>query len=277
MRFDQAVILTDLDGTFLNSRGEVSEADLAAIRVFLAEGGLFGIATGREPHNARRFLADVPLNAPSILLNGAAVYDFVAQRYLNTILMDTQAALQVLLHCRRLALPLDMQVYTTEGIFYATPLETADPGFLRIHQPTSFLSLEELSTRDWLKAVLLEREAGALAPMRSFLKQSGLDRQIHIVEGTTDVVKAGKYQELLPHDVTKGTAVPVLRTLPAYAGRRIVAVGDYWNDWELLTAVDLPCAPDNAIDEIKAVCRHILPSNNQSPIAHLIREILPAV
>ena len=46
---------------------------------------------------------------------------------------------------------------------------------------------------------------------------------------------------------------------------------------ELLQAADIPCCPDNAIAEIKAVCRHILPSHNDSPIALLIREVIPSL
>ena len=68
-----------------------------------------------------------------------------------------------------------------------------------------------------------------------------------------------------------------IRKLPVYARRQIFAVGDYWNDMELLQAADIPCCPDNAIPEIKAVCRHILPSHNDSPIAWLIREVIPSL
>ena len=39
MRYDQAAILTDLDGTLFNSRGDVSKADRAAIREFIAGAG----------------------------------------------------------------------------------------------------------------------------------------------------------------------------------------------------------------------------------------------
>ena len=275
MRYDRAVILTDLDGTMFNSAGEVSTEDRAAIREFIDGGGLFGVATGREPRNALQFLRDVPLNGPSIVLNGAAVYDFDRRQYLHTTGMDGEAAFDVLDHCRQLDLPLDLQVYTTDGIVYATPLEAADPDFLRIHQPTSFQPLDALKDRVWLKAVLLEREPGALVPMREYLMQRGYAQRISIVEGTTDVVKVGKYQELLPPAVNKGTAVPFLRRLPAYNGRCLFAAGDYWNDMELLQAVDMPCAPENAIDEVKAVCRHVLSSNNESPIADLIHRIVP--
>lgn len=277
MRYDRAAILTDLDGTLFNSKGEVSKEDRSAIRAFIAGGGLFAVGTGREPHNARRHLPDVPLNGPSIVLNGAAIYDFVHRRYVSSIPMDKAAAKDVLEHCQNEGWPLDLQVYTTDGIYYASPLEIADPGFLRIHQPTIYQPMDKLLDKVWIKTVLLEREVDALAPMRAYLKEKGYDKRLALVEGTTDVVKVGKYQELLPKDVNKGTGMAAVRQLPVYAGRTLFAVGDYWNDVELLQAADVPCCPENAIDEVKALCAHILPSHNDSALAALIRDVLPTL
>ena len=277
MRYDQAAILTDLDGTLFDSRGEVTPASRAAIRAFIAGGGLFAVATGREPRNARRHLPDVPLNGPSICLNGAAVYDFVHRKYISAIPMDVAAAQDVLLHCLEAGWPLDLQVYTTDGIYYASPLDVADPEFLRIHQPTTRLPMEELLQKTWIKTVLLEREVDALALMRAYLKEKGYEKRLSLVEGTTDVVKVGKYQELLPPAVTKGTGVAAIRQLPVYAGRTLIAVGDYWNDMELLQAADVACCPANAIDEVKAVCAHVLPSHNDDALAALIRDVVPAL
>ena len=277
MRYDRAAILTDLDGTLFNSRGEVTKADRAAIRSFIASGGLFAVATGREPHNARRHLPDVPLNGPSICLNGAAVYDFVRRRYVSTIPMDKEAGRDVLQHCLDMDWPLDLQVYTTDGIYYASPLDVADPGFLRIHQPTTYQPLDALLEKTWIKTVLLERAVDALAPMRAYLKKKGYDRRLSLVEGTTDVVKIGKYQELLPLDVNKGTGVANLRQLPVYEGRTLIAVGDYWNDVELLEAADVACCPGNAIPEVQALSAHVLPSHNEDPMAALIRDVIPII
>ena len=97
------------------------------------------------------------------------------------------------------------------------------------------------------------------------------------MEGTTDVVKIGKYQELLPQNVNKGTGVACLHQLPVYAGRTMIAVGDYWNDMELLTAADVACCPANAIPEVKAVCAHILPSHNDDPMVTLVRDVIPSL
>ena len=275
MRYDRAAILTDLDGTLFDSRGNVSKTTRAAIREFIAGGGLFAVATGREPRNARRHLPDVPLNGPSVCLNGAAVYDFVHRKYISAIPMDMDAAKDVLLHCLDMGWPLDLQVYTTDGIYYASPLETADPEFLRIHQPTTRLPMDQLLEKTWIKTVLLERAVDALAPMRAYLQEKGYDKRLALVEGTTDVVKIGKYQELLPQDVNKGTGVDLLRKLPVYEGRTLIAVGDYWNDMELLEAADVACCPGNAIDEVKALCARILPSHNDDALAALIRDVIP--
>lgn len=277
MLYNQTVILTDLDGTLFNSNGLVSDSDRRAIQDYIAAGGLFAIASGREPHNARRHLPDLPINGPSIVLNGAAVYDFVNHQYLNTVFMDQEAGADVVVHCQDAGLPLDIQIYTTEGIFYASPLENADPGFLRIHQPTSFLPLDQLLEKSWIKVVMLEREVDALAPMRAYLKEKGYEKRLSLIEGTTDVVKIGKYQELLPPCINKGTAVTFLRQIEEYKSRTLFAVGDYWNDMEMLNAVDVPCAPENAIGEVKAVCRYTLSSHNDSAIADLVRRVIPAV
>ena len=47
MKCSDAALLSDLDGTLFNCRGEVSINNRNAIEDFIAQGGMFGIATGR--------------------------------------------------------------------------------------------------------------------------------------------------------------------------------------------------------------------------------------
>ena len=60
MKYDKIALFTDLDGTLLNSRRQVSDENLAALARFTAEGGLFGISTGRAPSNALDILPPLP-------------------------------------------------------------------------------------------------------------------------------------------------------------------------------------------------------------------------
>ena len=52
MKCSDAALFSDLDGTLFNCRGEVSINNRNAIEDFIAQGGMFGIATGRASQNA---------------------------------------------------------------------------------------------------------------------------------------------------------------------------------------------------------------------------------
>ena len=62
----------------------VSDVNQAALRHFMAEGGIFSVATGRAKPAFEVVAHGVPMNGPTILFNGAAIYDFAAGRYLYT-------------------------------------------------------------------------------------------------------------------------------------------------------------------------------------------------
>ena len=50
----------------------------------MAQGGTFSVATGRALPSFASVMDGVPMNGPTVLFNGAAIYDFPAGRYLRT-------------------------------------------------------------------------------------------------------------------------------------------------------------------------------------------------
>lgn len=67
MKYDNVLLLSDMDGTLLDSNSTVSVSNQRAIKDFIANGGKFGAATGRNQRNTLSFLKEVELNAPCIL------------------------------------------------------------------------------------------------------------------------------------------------------------------------------------------------------------------
>ena len=65
------LLALDLDGTLLDSRGKVPEANREAIRAAEDAGVLVTIATGRRFRDARPLGLELDLNAPLITHNGA--------------------------------------------------------------------------------------------------------------------------------------------------------------------------------------------------------------
>ncbi len=65
------LLALDLDGTLLDSRGKISEANKTAIRRAEEQGVLVTIATGRRFRDARPVALEAEFNAPIITHNGA--------------------------------------------------------------------------------------------------------------------------------------------------------------------------------------------------------------
>ena len=273
---EQTILFSDLDGTLFNSRGVVSRENREAIAAYIAAGGKFAVSTGREPQNALRFIGDLPQNAPAVVINGSAVYDFAAAEYRRCWFMDREPLLPFLRHLLAAFPDMELQAYTPAGIRYCTPEKTAHPQLLALHRPCEFTTLDALGDTPFFKFFLYaprEREARLRARIAEG-EARGLYRH---VPGTTDVGGPITYHELLPRNVSKGSAIRFLRTLPELAGRTVFAAGDFWNDYELLEEADVAVAPENAIPEIKALCRYVTVSNNEHVIKHILEDILPTL
>ena len=155
MQPKQLALLSDLDGTLFNSEGRISPENAAAIREFIKAGGLFSIATGREPRNALQYLEGVPMNAPAIVLNGAGVYDYGTGSYLFLKHLDTPRLYPFFSALLARFPEADMQIYTAEeGIVYVTPEEQAQPGLLKLHQPCRFIPLDVLRC-EYIKSMII--------------------------------------------------------------------------------------------------------------------------
>ena len=274
MRPENTLLLSDLDGTLFSSSGVVSPENRRAIRRYIAAGGRFAIATGREPANALHFIGDLPQNAPAIVVNGCGVYDFEKGAFLRTWHLDRERLLPWLRELLDAFPDLELQAYTERGICYCTPRETANPQLLAMHSPCVFTSLEALEKSTFLKCFMYapaDREEPLMARLRAG-EALGLFRH---VPGTTDVGGPITYHEILPPEASKGDALNWLRTVPELSGRTILAAGDYWNDYELLEQADIAVAPSNAIDEIKAICRYVGVSHNEHLMAWIIDGLIP--
>lgn len=269
MKPTETAVFCDLDGTLFDHTGTVSEQNRSAIRRYTEAGGLFAIATGRCPGNMMEYLDGVAFNAPSIVLNGAGVYDRGHDRFLYTQFADREAIADVLFECRAHHPSLDLQVYTERDILYVSPKETVNRAFWELHRSSHFVSIEEALRVPWFKSLLFGPRK-ELAEIEAFLIRRGLADRFDRVYASTDIVPGQEYLELLPKGVNKGTALHECRALPCYRDRTLIAIGDYNNDLELLREADIKASPANANDAIKAITDVFLPSNNDSAVAALI-------
>ncbi len=121
-KFDGVLFFADYDDTLYNSHRAVSPENRAAIRYFMDNGGYFSIATGRAhrtftPQIEQELLV---FNAPVVLSNGAAIYDYAGDRYLLESFLP-QDAPQMLSRLCDLFPALGFEAYHGEDIYVHNP------------------------------------------------------------------------------------------------------------------------------------------------------------
>ena len=90
------LFVTDLDGTLINSKREVTEKSLIILNKLIDDGMNFTVATARTPATAVEILKDLNLKLPVALMNGVLIYDTKTLKYIDTKEMDKEATDKVL-------------------------------------------------------------------------------------------------------------------------------------------------------------------------------------
>ena len=79
----KTLYISDLDGTLLNSKKEVTDYTAGIINRCIEAGMLFSVATARMPYGCDYRLKQLNLQTPAILTNGVFIYDFNTKKYLH--------------------------------------------------------------------------------------------------------------------------------------------------------------------------------------------------
>ena len=75
-------VLTDLDGSLLNSKKQISPDDLATIKTLKARGIPVFISTGRHFAFARQTVSQIGFDLPVCACNGGHIYNYATRETL---------------------------------------------------------------------------------------------------------------------------------------------------------------------------------------------------
>ena len=90
------LVVCDMDNTLLTAREGIPACNLAAIRLFMAMGGRFTVATGRPPESIRAALQGLELSCPAIACGGSVLYDIHADEAVDLHFLNEESARQAI-------------------------------------------------------------------------------------------------------------------------------------------------------------------------------------
>lgn len=251
MTLRDIIIISDLDGTIVPRGGRVSKENTEALYRLEAQGAAFAIATGRTPEAARGYVADLPITGPSVFFNGAMLYDWRAGSVIKICPLSSGEEKDLwprfAAYCKDTLQEACIEVYTEETCHIITEKAHDDPRLSKEFYRFTHGTLKELSDlgeTPWLKFFV----CGTPENLRQ-VEQAAV--KFGLTAYANGFYSEANYYEFVAKGVSKGSMLQAIRQLPAYQGKKIIALGDYMNDEEMLKAADIAIVPENAHEALK--------------------------
>ena len=271
------LLAVDIDGTLLNHEFLVSPEDAAAMRMAHAMGVEIVVATGRRHQFALPIAQQLGVDLWLISSNGAVTRSLTGERFHRNLLPREV--------CRRLCNAMDefrghMVVTFDKETKGALVLERLDEIGVSIRrwleknlQYIEFVvPIENALLEDPIQAMF----CGTLARMQQVqhtLAASGLQDRVTVLR-TEYPERDLSMVDILNHGCTKGEALERWATHRGIPREQIMAIGDNYNDIEMLEYAGVPVIMGNASEELRNRGWMETRSNSENGVAAALEEVL---
>ncbi len=263
----------DIDGTLLNSRWTVSEANCAAIAEATRRGIEVALVTGRRYDFAMPVAAQIHAPLTMIVNNGAMVRTKDGYTHMRHLLPKETArrVLEVtgpwregtaVVFDRPVARQVILEKINWDDLA-KVPYYTRNRDFLAEVYP-----LESCLDEDPIQVMI----TGKVSPIREAEKTL---RNVQIAGEYTLAVTMYEDKDFAMIDVihpkvTKGAALSEWAAFRSIARDEILAIGDNHNDLEMLSFAGVPVVMENCVPELKNRGWHVTRSNDEDGVAAAI-------
>lgn len=244
----KVLLITDMDGTFLPASKIPGEKSLKSVADFQSKGGKFSIATGRAIQAAQQYFDKISVNCPIIMCNGGMVYDLNNRRQIYDVFLP-EFSRDIVKDILAANPDVGCEVLTLDEVYVPQMTEMEAQHNVICKVEPVICGVDEIPN-NWYK-VLFAIEPEKMDRLMSYVESKGWT-------GVDFVRSSKEYYEILPQNITKGSALEKMRSICGMEDHTIVAMGDYNNDLEMIKAADVGICPSNAVDEVKAACDVVL-------------------
>lgn len=258
------LIAADLDGTLLNSEGEISSGTLCAIRSAHENGIRVVLATTRNRGDVEDFADKLGIADPIICSNGTQVFDRPGGRCLS----ETTVPVRVVRALAELADAMDWGMVTTveDTTYYRRrPGQSLGPTY---KHDLVVASNAAGAVGDALRILVWQQDA-----IRAFRETCEAEFS-GICYTTTFYDSAGVPKSLgvFPLGADKGTALSAVRGYLSIPIAEVLAIGDNENDIPMFGEAGVKVAVRNGTATLKRIADAIAPSNDEDGAAWAIRK-----
>lgn len=282
------LIAIDLDGTLLNSYGEVSTENLNAIRKATQNGIEVVLASGRVYSSVKNIAREIGADNYIISGNGSLIHDVKNDKIIYDEFMDKQKVLNIIKICEENSIYYNIYTENTiiaKSINYNVLFYQNENSKKPANRKTNidiveniYKYVEESSNIRVLKITICDSNeiifSGIIKKLKTISKINILDishmsKKI-IKHGTEDVKVEYYYTEISNENVDKWTAIKFLINKLGINENEVVAIGDNANDKQMVINSGLGVSIGNSMLAVQNIGKCKVADNNSNGVAEAI-------
>lgn len=267
----KTLYITDLDGTLLNSKAELSEKSAEIINRLADEGILFSLSTARTHATVSEMFSDVKLNVPLVMMNGVVVYDPKEHKVISACTIEKDKAEKVL------------EIYRKHGkapmLYYidGTTININYTDLKNENQQKYINSRNDLGIKRFFysPSLTIKDELIYIVTLDPYEELKEIYDEVSEIEGLNCMFYSDNYTgcyflEILSSKVSKGISADFVKKY--VKADKIVAFGDNLNDISLFQYADEGYAVENAHEKLKEIATGVIGRNDDDAVAEYISE-----
>lgn len=286
------LIAIDIDGTLLNSHGEVTEKNKQAIQKALEKNIDVVLTSGRMPKSILPIANEINSNKYLICGNGSAIYDIQKEQIVYSNYMSKKKVLEIIDICEKNSM--FYNVYTNNSVL----TKTLNYNILFYHNENKnkpedkkikinviedmYSYIEKYEGDDLLKITICDSDKMIF---NSIINKLKMLRGIDILEvehmskkiikhGTDDFKISYFYTEITNQNVNKWSAIEKLMEMLKVTKEEVIAIGDNINDREMIENAEVGIVTGNGSPQMKTIANDVVCSNDESGVAEAINKYI---
>lgn len=263
------LIVTDLDGTLLDSKSQLSDRNVTVLKQAMEQGVRVMLATGKTYPSAKDIIARLGLTTPGIFSQGLAIYT-AAGSVTHQETLDPVVARQVITFAEDRGF--NVVAYAGTRILTRSLFPYAEKLHTQYHEPMpeGIGGLQNILDEMAVNKLIIMRQG---EPRRIKALRWQLEKQL---DGRARLLQSSLKDmlEVLPSGGSKGAAMRVVAKEMGVSLANILAIGDGENDVEMVQMAGLGVAVSNADDHLKAVADEIVASNDEDGVAEAVERFV---
>jgi len=287
------IVAIDLDGTLLNSFGEITPNTKEVLKKAINKGVQVVLASGRPISAIENIASEIGSNEYLISGNGALVYDIKEKQIVYDKFLSKEQVLEIVDICEENSIYCN--VYTEQEViakslnynvlfYHKENAKKPEGKRTNINIVTSLRKyIEDLDDNArFLKVTVCDPNRlifnGIIRKLRNIetidvLDVSHMSRKT-IKDGTDDVQIEYFYTEITNKNVNKWTAIEYLLTKENVNPEEVMAIGDNVNDKEMIENAGLGVVMGNSSPQMKEIADIVVSDNNSDGIVEAVEKFI---